>query len=344
MAALRLCTHIKTNGIKCGSPALRHHTLCYFHYQWQKRDQRRIRLGGPVGMNKNSGVELPLLDGPEAILVSIMEIQRGLLDHRIEVKMGTALLYSLQLALQARIPRVGLCPTEAVRECPELDMELEMERARAMRPAKEKCAACRKQDDCLSPRDCRKLPKLPAGYHREGERLVCERSQSTEKDDSSSRAESRSDVVEGPASDSSSRAEHASACVASDSSSRAEHASACVVEGPAFSPTEATALNTTPIPETGTHSLRESSPGREPGESAPPKFPPSRAEARRQIVPSEEKQKVLRLRDSRRSPQDDTSKIDAIPYANSILRFNPSPLMDLPGKFPQLVETTGGTK
>src|SRR5512146_2241107 len=93
MPQLRLCTHIKTNGIKCGSPALRHHTLCYFHYQWQRRDQRRIRLGGPVGMNKNTGIELPLLDGPESIIVSIGEIQHALVDQRIPIKMGTALLY-----------------------------------------------------------------------------------------------------------------------------------------------------------------------------------------------------------------------------------------------------------
>jgi hypothetical protein len=53
--------------------------MCYFHYQWQRRDQRRVRLGGRIGMNKNSGIELPLLDSPEAILLSIMEIQRGLL-------------------------------------------------------------------------------------------------------------------------------------------------------------------------------------------------------------------------------------------------------------------------
>src|SRR5512146_2508211 len=250
MAALRLCTHIKTNGIKCGSPALRHHTLCYFHYQWQKRDQRRIRIGGPVGMNKNSGVELPLLDGPEAILVSIMEIQRGLLDHRIEVKMGTALLYSLQLALQARIPYSGLCAREPVRECPELDMELEMERARAMRPAKEKCAACPKQDECLSPRNCRKLPKLPKGYHREGNRLVRDvpevgETASDVTTDSSSRAESRSDVVEGPAS----------------------------------LPTEASNLHSSAAPATTMNLLLESSPAGNCGESAP-KFPPSRAHAR----------------------------------------------------------------
>src|SRR4051812_40900470 len=53
MRTIRTCSHIKTNGLKCGSPALRHNTLCYFHYQWDRRERRRVRIGGPVGMNKN---------------------------------------------------------------------------------------------------------------------------------------------------------------------------------------------------------------------------------------------------------------------------------------------------
>ncbi|MDT8070340.1 MAG: hypothetical protein ROO76_19400 [Terriglobia bacterium] len=285
--SLRLCSHIKTNGIKCGSPALRHHTMCYFHYQWQKRDQRRVRLGGPVGMNKNSGIELPLLDGPEAILVSIMEIQRGLLDQRIEIKMGTALLYSLQLALQARIPSSGLSAREPVRECPELDMDLEMERARAMRPAKEKCAACPKQDECLSPRNCRKLPKV-RGYHRVGDHLV--------RDADPADASTSPCHPERSSFASSTQPRHPErSCFASEMRN-------CGAEGPAFSPTEATALDTTPTPETGTHSFRSSDPP---------------------IVRSS-----------------DPSKTAANSYANCILGSNPQAHIDLPPKFPQLIETT----
>ncbi|MDT8070851.1 MAG: hypothetical protein ROO76_22035 [Terriglobia bacterium] len=331
MPTLRLCSHIKTNGIKCGSPALRHHTLCYFHYQWQRRDQRRIRLSGPIGMGKNSGIELPLLDGPEAILLSIMEIQHALIDQRIPIKMGTALLYSLQLVLQAKISAFGLGHSGSVRECPELDNELEMERARAMRPAKEKCAACPKRDDCLSPRNCRKLPKVP-GYHRVGDRLVPNKPEVAQQTDSSSRAESLSDVVEGPAS---LPIDTTQPCHPERSAAVSRGA-----EGPCVSPAEATTLSNSPIPQTSTalDSVRESSPAGDCGESAPPKFPPSRAHARRQVDATEEKQTVLRLRDSRRCARDDTSKTDAISYAHCILGSNPMAHIDLQGKFPQLVE------
>src|SRR6185369_6067588 len=105
----RTCSHIKTNGVKCGTFALRHHTKCYFHYQWERRELRRVRLGGPVGLNKNTGIELPILDSPAAILLSIMEIQHALLDARIDHKSASTLLYSIQLAIQSS-------PTKAVSE------------------------------------------------------------------------------------------------------------------------------------------------------------------------------------------------------------------------------------
>jgi hypothetical protein len=245
-------------------------------------------------MNKNSGIDLPLLDGPEAILISIMEIQRALLDQRIPIKMGTALLYSLQLALQAKISALGLGHSSSVRECPELDLELEMERAKGMRPAKEKCAACPKRDDCLSPRNCRKLPKLP-GYHRVGDRLVPDKSEVNTTDASTPPCHpERSAVVSRGA------------------------------EGPFVSSPEATAHDSTTFPDTGTDSLRASSPERELGENAPPKFPPSRANARRQV---------------QQKPTENGEQRTENPLPLNILGSNPNALLDLPGKFPQLAET-----
>ena len=156
----RTCTHIKTNGIKCGTYALRHHTKCYFHYQWERRELRRVRLGGPVGMNKNTGIELPILDSTAAILLAIMEIQHALLDARIDHKSASTLLYSLQLAIQVQPNESTLgSHTRGVIECPELDHELEMERARGLRPSAEACDRCPNQPDCTNPTTCRKLPK-----------------------------------------------------------------------------------------------------------------------------------------------------------------------------------------
>ncbi len=153
MRNIRTCSHIKTNGLKCGSPALRHQTLCYFHYHWDRRERRRIRLGGPVGMNKNTGIELPILEGPESIMLAIMEVQAALLDARIDRLVANTLLYSLQLAMQLKIG--SLCDRHnAVLTCPELDHEIELDRAKGLRPAKEICSSCPDLDTCTTPRTC----------------------------------------------------------------------------------------------------------------------------------------------------------------------------------------------
>ncbi len=104
MRSARTCSHIKSNGVLCGSPALRHQTRCYFHHRWQKRQQQIARMAGPFGTNQQHGVELPILEGPESIMIAIMEIQHALLDNRITHKTATALLYSIQLAIQVKLP------------------------------------------------------------------------------------------------------------------------------------------------------------------------------------------------------------------------------------------------
>src|SRR6185369_11622834 len=224
----RTCTHIKTNGIKCGTYALRHHTKCYFHYQWERRQIRRVRLGGPVGMNKNTGIELPMLDSPAAILLAIMDIQQALLDARIDHKSASTLLYSLQLAIQVQPTETSFgSHTRGVLECPELDHDLEMDRARGLRPSVDFCTRCPKQDDCSDITTCRRLtsrkpPKRASALPSPSSRP---KQESVSLPMPSSRPEARSAVAEGPA------------VSPTPPLSRPERAAvACGVEGPAVSP------------------------------------------------------------------------------------------------------------
>ncbi len=100
MSEIRTCQHLHTNGNLCQSPALRHNSLCYFHYRLAQREQRRIKLGGPCSPNGNTGIELPLLEDAESIQVAIIEVAKALVDQRIDEKRAGLLLYSFQLALQ----------------------------------------------------------------------------------------------------------------------------------------------------------------------------------------------------------------------------------------------------
>jgi hypothetical protein len=96
--SFRSCSHIKSNGEKCNAPALRKQSVCYFHYRWQKRQQRRVELGGPVGTNNNSGIEIPTLESYEDIQIGIMEVLQAIVDDRVSTKRAGLMLYALQIA------------------------------------------------------------------------------------------------------------------------------------------------------------------------------------------------------------------------------------------------------
>jgi hypothetical protein len=84
------CRHIKTNGRKCGSPALRGEYYCYYHHP------RRLRVARAV--KPRYFLELPLPEHRGAVRAAIIETVRALKCEEIDVKLGGGLLYALQLA------------------------------------------------------------------------------------------------------------------------------------------------------------------------------------------------------------------------------------------------------
>jgi hypothetical protein len=86
----RICTHIKVTGVRCGSPALRGEQFCYFH-------QRMIRT---VRSPRSRLHHVALLENPEAIQASLMEVVNGLIRGTIEVKRGELILRALNTAVR----------------------------------------------------------------------------------------------------------------------------------------------------------------------------------------------------------------------------------------------------
>ena len=76
------CQHIKLNGVRCGSPALRGKDLCYFHNRVQERHQSYI----------------PFLEDGNSIQFSLVKIMRAIMDDEIDPKKAGLLLYALQIA------------------------------------------------------------------------------------------------------------------------------------------------------------------------------------------------------------------------------------------------------
>jgi hypothetical protein len=89
------CTHIKTNGTQCGSPAVRGRRFCFFHKSWHGE---RIPLGAQPAPNLDPSFTLPVLEDADSIQVALMQVMRLILARQIEPKMAGLLLYALQTA------------------------------------------------------------------------------------------------------------------------------------------------------------------------------------------------------------------------------------------------------
>ena len=87
---VKVCTHIKVTGVRCGSPSLRGEEFCYFH-------QRMLRsIKGPDTRVHH----VALLENEEAIQVSLMEVVNALIRGTIELKRGELILRALNTAVR----------------------------------------------------------------------------------------------------------------------------------------------------------------------------------------------------------------------------------------------------
>jgi len=88
---LKECRYIKTNGLKCQSPAMRDSQFCYFH------GRRRIYVSSrPASTNQK--LKLPPLNDSASIRAALGKVIRALAAGRIDAKRAGNLLYALQMA------------------------------------------------------------------------------------------------------------------------------------------------------------------------------------------------------------------------------------------------------
>jgi hypothetical protein len=87
------CTHIKTNGTHCGSPALRGRRFCFFHKNWQgQRIALNVQPAAPLSFT------MPVLEDADSVRVALMQVMRLLLAGQLDPKIAGLLLYALQTA------------------------------------------------------------------------------------------------------------------------------------------------------------------------------------------------------------------------------------------------------
>jgi len=88
----QLCRHIKTNGLRCQSPALSGSAYCYFH--------SRAHTMAKAKTSEWDDIKLPMLDDSASIQVAISQIVAAFLSSRIDARRTGLLLYALQIASQ----------------------------------------------------------------------------------------------------------------------------------------------------------------------------------------------------------------------------------------------------
>jgi hypothetical protein len=78
------CQYVRTNGTRCGSPALRKRVFCYYHY--------KASCPPPISC------EITPVETADGIQIAIGNVLQALENDRIDVKKAIAMLYGLQTA------------------------------------------------------------------------------------------------------------------------------------------------------------------------------------------------------------------------------------------------------
>ena len=100
MPIVHLCEHIKSDGIPCGSPAMRGLPLCFFHSRTFQPARRRPRRKPLIDFRRRN-IVLPELNSHDAVLVALQEIMQAVIEHRVDGERANSLLYGIQTAITA---------------------------------------------------------------------------------------------------------------------------------------------------------------------------------------------------------------------------------------------------
>ena len=82
-----ICQHIKDDGRRCGSPAMRGKRLCFFHGRQAPRIRRQTR----------DGRWLPAFHAEHPIEWMLAETYRSVSEGRVSLRQAQLLIYAMQI-------------------------------------------------------------------------------------------------------------------------------------------------------------------------------------------------------------------------------------------------------
>ncbi|WP_109488413.1 hypothetical protein [Occallatibacter savannae] len=144
------CRHIKNDGARCGSPALKGKPYCYFHMKFE-------------GVNRVPSPQILPIEDSTSILLALGQVIRALRDETISSRNAGRMLYALQIAASVVKQREHAKPAVPVRSVHNVDgepldfHEAYVSAATMLAPENtvceppHDCAECRQQETCTRP-------------------------------------------------------------------------------------------------------------------------------------------------------------------------------------------------
>ncbi len=100
------CRHIKTNGLRCESPALKGRPFCYYH--------SKVHTIGAEPNLKYGPLQLPSPEDRAAIQLSVARINDAVINSRIDLKKAASLYEGLKIAARFIDPKKYFHEAETV--------------------------------------------------------------------------------------------------------------------------------------------------------------------------------------------------------------------------------------
>lgn len=94
-----ICEHIKPGGMRCGSPAMRDHSFCYYHVELRRAVPTTTLFVEQTPLKKNSDpyaiFNLPFLEDAAGVQIGFMQLIEGVAHERLDPKRARLILSAL---------------------------------------------------------------------------------------------------------------------------------------------------------------------------------------------------------------------------------------------------------
>jgi len=110
------CQHVKVNGVRCGSPAMKRHAFCYFHHNLRLREAQESDALGSTEATANliingSNLHMPVLEDANSVQLAIGSVVRAILRGSLDPRTAGLALYGLQTAA-INLPNTDFEPSD----------------------------------------------------------------------------------------------------------------------------------------------------------------------------------------------------------------------------------------